>query len=320
MNSTAIAWTDYTWNLFSGCKKISPECKFCYADQLAEQRRGTAAFPHGFDLTMRPHKLGEPAKLLRSRGPSLIFCESMSDIGLDDDELTPPEIDRLYAAGFASMDHLRDAFFDVTEETSEHRYQILSKRLERLLRYFADRNRRVPPSCWIGATIGHRSTLDRLPWLRQFRAHGARVLFISAEPLLDDLVAAGLTLDGIDWLIAGGESGTHASDPKHGARFLVHRVAGLKYAGRYGWAPRGSAIITARTLRNEAARAGCAFFLKQWGGPRPDSGGRLLDDVEHDGMPVHVDDAMPARRIDLGGAATAALARKRLPLAPEPAR
>lgn len=62
MNKTAIAWTDHTWNLFSGCKKISEECKFCYADTLAERHRGNAAFPHGFDLTVRPHKLAEPAR------------------------------------------------------------------------------------------------------------------------------------------------------------------------------------------------------------------------------------------------------------------
>lgn len=114
MNRTAIGWTDWAWNLFSGCKKVSPECAHCYADQLATQRAVTPGFPHGFGLTVRPHMLTGPAKGLRSDGPGLIFCESMSDIGLDDDELTPAEVDRLFAAGYRDMDHLRDAFLRAT--------------------------------------------------------------------------------------------------------------------------------------------------------------------------------------------------------------
>lgn len=258
-------------------------------------------------LTARPWGLGDFAAALRRHGPSLIFCESMSDVGLADSELTDAERARLDAAGFFSMDHLRDAFFDAIEATPEHRYQLLMKRPDVLLDYFAARGRAVPSSCWIGTTIGHPSSLRRLSDLHAFRALGARILFISAEPLLGDLVAAGLRLDGINWCIVGGESGTHV--PRALERALVCRTS--------RWEPRTWGIQIVRALRDEAARAGCAFFFKQWGGPRPDSGGRTLDGVEHDGMPVHVPGAMPERRGQLGHA-TAALARKRLPVVEGP--
>lgn len=137
MNKTAIAWTDVTWNVFSGCKKITAACAHCYAHDLAERHRGNRAFPHGFDLTVRPKKLSEPRALLRSKGagggPALVFVESMSDIGLDDSELTPEEHDRLFAAGFENMDRLRDAMFGVMRTTRRHRYQLVTKRPVRRL-------------------------------------------------------------------------------------------------------------------------------------------------------------------------------------------
>ena len=307
VNVTGVGWTDLTWNLWSGCKAISAGCKFCYAETLTEQRRGLPAAPYGFELTVRPKNLRDLPAALRRHGPSLIFCESMSDVGLDDSELSSPERERLRAAGFEDMDTLRDAFFDAIEATPEHRYQLVTKRPLRLLAYFVDRRRLVPASCWLGTTIEHASTMHRLETLRRFRGIGARVLWISAEPLLGDLVAAGLRLDGIDWLVAGGESGTHVSDRATAARFLVVRDRDL------GWTPTFPSADRVRRLRDEAARASCAFFFKQWGGPRPDSAGRSLDGVEHDGLPTHISGAMPpGRRVT--GAATGALARKRLPV------
>lgn len=306
VNVTNVGWTDLTWNLWSGCRKVSPECKFCYAEALTEQRRGLPAAPHGFELTVRPKNLRDPATALKRFGPSLIFCESMSDIGLDDAELTVDERARLQAAGYATLDSLRLDFFTAIERSPDHRYQILTKRPQRLLRFVRDylgaSARRVLASCWIGVTIGHERSLSRLPDLLAFRDLGARVLFISAEPLLCDLVGAGLKLDGVDWLIAGGESGTHIADDRHAGRFIVYRP------GRKAWVPRARAWVA--RLRDEAARVGCAFFFKQWGGPKPDSTGRLLDGVEYDGMPSHVHGVMPERRVQID-AATAALSRKK---------
>lgn len=323
MNETGIAWTDYTWGFFSGCKKVDELCKFCYAEHLSEQHAEGAAkkgkispaFPNGFGLTVRPHKLGEPAALLKSKGPSLIFCESMSDIGLDWLELTDAERARVNAAGYVGTDALRDAFFDAIEATPEHRYQVLTKRPEHLLRYFVQRGRMVPPSCWIGTSIGHAKSVGRLDVLRKFRDIGARVLFISAEPLLCDLAPL-LDLRGIDWLIAGGESGNHATDTvgaggqlRHAARFLVRNATKL------GWIPCEDRVPWVRALRDAAQKAGTAFFFKQWGGTKPTSAGRTLDGRTWDELPT-VPGALPVRRTDLGGAATAGLARKRLPIAP----
>lgn len=318
MNETGIAWTDYTWGFFSGCKKVDELCKFCYAEHLSEQHRQGAerkgktspAFPFGFDLTIRPHKLTEPAKLLRSHGPSLIFCESMSDIGLDWLELTDEERARVNAAGYVGTDALRDAFFDAIEATPEHRYQVLTKRPEHLLRYFVQRGRMVPPSVWIGTTIGHAKSIGRLDVLRRFRDLGARVLFISAEPLLCDLAPL-LDLRGIDWLIVGGESGGHFATTRHPERFLVCRPHDT--VGVYVPHVRGEAWVG--RLRDAAHVAGTAFFFKQWGGTKPTSAGRELDGRTWDELPT-VPGALPVRRVDLGGAATAGLARKRLPIAP----
>jgi protein gp37 len=77
MNNTEIRWTELTWNPASGCQKISPGCKHCYAETIAENKRGTAAFPVGFDLQLRPHKMREPFKV---KAPSMIFVNSMSDL------------------------------------------------------------------------------------------------------------------------------------------------------------------------------------------------------------------------------------------------
>jgi len=269
MNKTEISWTELTWNPMSGCKAISDECRYCYAESLAEDKRGTAAFPQGFALTIRAHKLAEPARIRR---PSLIFCNSMSDPGLAE-----------------LPDEYRSRIFDAIDATPRHRYQMLTKRPEVLLDWLHRTGRRLSPSIWMGVTIGspHHVSLARLPLLRQFRALGAEVLFVSAEPLLGSLP---LDLDGIDWIITGGESGRHYSDPAVLAdRFLVR--AGAK--GEPNWVPRQDRADWVRRLRDEAERAGCAHWFKQWGGPRPTSGGRMLDRRTHDGMPLHVAGAMP---------------------------
>lgn len=265
MNETEISWTELTWNPMSGCTKVSPECAHCYAETLAENKRGTRAFPNGFDLTMRPHKLAEPARIKK---PSLIFCNSMSDPGLEE-----------------LPDDYRGRIFDAIDMTPRHRYQVLTKRPDVLLAWFKRTGRKMSPSVWMGVTIGHRKSTWRLDALRGFRDVGAQVLFVSAEPLLTELP---MKLDGIDWIITGGESGNHASDPKILAdRFLVARDGNR-------WQPRADRIDWVRSLRDEADRAGAAHFFKQWGGPRPSSGGRVLDGRTHDGMPT-IDDAMPAR-------------------------
>jgi len=262
MNTTAINWTHRTWNPWSGCRAVSTECRHCYAEQLAEQRRGTNAFPRGFEFTLRPHKLTEPRRL---KTPSLVFTNSMTDMWFED--VAFAEIDRAFAA---------------IREAPQHRYQILTKRPERAVEYFADRE--IPSSAWLGVTVGHRSTIHRLDTLRQLRDR-ALVLFVSAEPLLSSLASADLA--GIDWVIGGGESGLHLRDPRVcDQRGLVERVDGR-------WMPRADRVPWVQQLRDASHEAGAAFWFKQWGGVRPPSAGRTLDGRTYDEMPVHVAGAMP---------------------------
>ena len=321
MNKTSIGWTDWTWNYpITGCKKIKPECKACYAFTFAEDKRGQKAFPNGFDLTARMHKADQPSRI---RTGGLIFCNSMADPGLDDGEFDGDELVRLRAAGLQDTDAMRDAFFDAIERAPQHRYQVLTKRPERVLAYLRTRGRRLPQTVWMGVTIGHHKSLANAEHLKRFRDFGATVLFVSAEPLLEDLAhpawtlvatgrPAGLDTAGIDWLIAGGESGRHAADLRElQGRFIVRLATKQeRKAGALPWMPRADGIDRVRHLRDRCASTGTAFFFKQWGGPRPTSAGRLLDGIEHDGLPCHVAGAMPDGYAErAGNKATAALAR-----------
>jgi protein gp37 len=186
MNNTIISWTKLTWNVWSGCTKISAGCKHCYAFTLAEQKRGTAAFPKGFDLTYRWHKLNEPLKIKES---SLIFVNSMSDLFWE--QVTDDDIRRV---------------FDVMHESHRrglgHQFQILTKRPERVLQMQDDGVIEWNPDIWQGVTVEDRKALKRLDVLRQINSD---VRFVSFEPLIEDLSIPDLT--GIDWAIVGGESG-----------------------------------------------------------------------------------------------------------------
>jgi len=261
MNDTAINWTHLTWNPWSGCKRISAGCTHCYAETLAEQKRGTKAFPNGFGLTYRPHKLAEP---LRLRKPSLIFVNSMSDMFWD--EVT---------------DEARDAAFDAMRAAPWHRYQVLTKRPEIMARYFA--TRQIPGSVWLGVTVENRGSLKRIDILRDMPA---RVRFLSVEPLLTDLIGVESSLEGIHWVIGGGESGLHLRDPGvRNSRGIAQYIDGL-------WSPRPDRYGWAQRLRDATKAAGAAFWWKQWGGIRPHSAGRMIDGRTWDEFPTS-DGAMP---------------------------
>jgi protein gp37 len=187
--TTAIEWTDATWNPVSGCTKIGRGCDHCYAERMAERFRGTPDHPfqNGFDLTLRPHKLSEP---LRWRSPRRVFVNSMSD-------LFHKEIPRTFV----------DSVFDTMEQAHWHKFQVLTKRSS-LLRNYVNRryaSGHAPPHIWLGVSIEDRQSLGRLAHLVQARA---AVRFASFEPLLEGL--GDLRLQGIHWAIVGGESGPHA--------------------------------------------------------------------------------------------------------------
>ncbi len=265
MNETEINWTQLTWNPASGCTRVSKACERCYAETLAENKRGTPAFPRGFDLTLRPHKLVEPKRI---KQPSLIFTNSMSDLFL-------PSIPEKYL----------HEILDVMELSPQHRYQVLTKRPAYAEKVF--RKRKVPASMWLGVTVEEQATAWRVDVLKRI---DATVRFLSCEPIYGELR---LDLSGIAWVIGGGESGVHLSANAQdlAERALVRR--GDRASGEGLWVPREDRIGWARALRDQAAAAGAAFWWKQWGGPRPTSGGRVLDGRTHDGMPTHVANAMP---------------------------
>lgn len=244
MNETRIEWTDLTWNPASGCKVVSEGCRYCYAKTLAENKRGTPAFPNGFDLTIRRHKLREPYGIKK---PSLIFVNSMSDLFWE-------EIPSSY----------REEIIDVIRSTPQHQYQVLTKRPEAMAAWFETRE--VPKNMWCGTTVESSRVLGRVDHLRRVPA---AIRFISAEPLISDL--DGLNLDGIHWVISGGESGLHLSD-RHvcDRRGLVHNETGV-------WRVREARADWVRSIRDNCVRSGVAFLHKQWGGLRPKSCGRELD-------------------------------------------
>jgi protein gp37 len=188
LNST-IEWTDATWNPVSGCTKITRGCDNCYAQRFAERFRGVSGHPfeHGFDLTLRPHKVGEP---LKWKNPRRIFVNSMSD-------LFHKEVPREFV----------DNVFATMEQAHWHTFQLLTKRSSLMRRYVNERyaGSMAPRHIWIGVSVEDRKALVRLTHLKQTRAS---VRFISFEPLLEDLLALDLT--NIHWAIAGGESGPGA--------------------------------------------------------------------------------------------------------------
>jgi protein gp37 len=249
MNVTGISWTEQTWNPVSGCVKVSPGCKHCYAEGIAEKHRGSAAFPNGFDLTLRPHKLREPFKL---KVPSMIFVNSMSDLFWD-------QIPEAY----------RDQVVDVIEATPQHEYQVLTKRAEALWRYST--RRPLPRNFWAGVSAEDQTSLAaRGGILREVKAE---IRFLSLEPALEDMDLHPILEGGkIQWVIWGGESGLHLmrEDVREKRGAAIPLATG-------GWGPRPDRIAWARHARDACTAHGVPFFFKQWGGSRSHSAGNLLD-------------------------------------------
>ena len=182
---TPIEWTETTWNPLTGCTKISPGCKKCYAERLSQRLKamGQKNYENGFQLTLHEHMLGSP---LKWKKPQVIFVNSMSD--LFQDEVPLDFIQRVFAT-------MRAAHW--------HQFQILTKRSERLL----ELNPLIdwPSNVWMGVSVETQKYTFRIDDLRKT---SASVKFLSLEPLLGPL--PDLCLEGIDWAIVGGESGPGA--------------------------------------------------------------------------------------------------------------
>ena len=228
-----IEWTESTWNPVTGCTKISPGCKHCYAKRMAERLRamGQANYANGFKLTLQPHMLEIP---LRWKKPQTIFVNSMSDLFHED----------------VPIGYIRQVF-DVMARAHWHRFQVLTKRANRL----AELSPRLAwaSNIWMGVSVENAKYAYRID---ELRSAGSSIKFLSLEPLLGPL--SDLDLLGIDWVIVGGESGPRARhiDP-----------------------------VWVTDLRDQCERANVPFFFKQWGGTNRKRSGRLLDGRTWDQMP-----------------------------------
>jgi protein gp37 len=230
---SGIEWTESTWNPVTGCNKVSPGCKYCYAERMAERLQAMRQpnYKDGFKLTLQPKMLELP---LQWKRPQTIFVNSMSDLFHED----------------VPLQYIQQVF-DVMRRAHWHRFQVLTKRADRLAELSAEID--WPKNVWQGVSVENESYVDRIDALRSTSAY---VKFLSLEPLLGPLPR--LKLHDIDWVIVGGESGPRAR-------------------------PMDAAWVT--DIRDQCARARVAFFFKQWGGKDKRKAGRVLEGRTYDAMP-----------------------------------
>ncbi|MFZ2456592.1 MAG: phage Gp37/Gp68 family protein [Candidatus Altiarchaeia archaeon] len=224
-DNSSIEWTEATWNPCTGCTKISTGCQHCYAETMSARLKsmGQKKYKNGFKLTLHENELSLPLRWSKSKR---IFVNSMSDLFHKD---VPKEF------------ILR--VFDVMNTVSRHQYQVLTKRAERI----AELNKYLKwgPNIWMGVTVESNDYVNRIDYLRE---SSARIKFISFEPLLGPIKDA--NLQGIDWVIVGGESGFNCRPLKK--EWVIQ-------------------------IRNQCKREGVPFFFKQWGGVHKKANGRMLE-------------------------------------------
>jgi protein gp37 len=242
MRTTKIEWTESTWNPSVGCSKVSAGCQNCYAEVMARRLHamGVAGYEDGFKFKFLPERLCLPTTTMK---PTKFFVNSMSDL-FHENML------------FENIDMI----FKVIKDTPQHCYQILTKRAEKARKYFE--KRQVPPNVWLGVTVEHENTKNRIDILRSI---GASVRFISMEPLIGDV--GKLDLTEIHWVIVGGESGVCA---------------------------RPMNPMWATAIQKQCAEQNVDFFFKQWGtwgedGVRRNKkvNGRKLSGKEWKQSPIH---------------------------------
>ena len=230
---SGIEWTESTWNPVTGCTKLSSGCRHCYAERMAKrlQAMGHPNYARGFDVALHEHMLEVPLKWTK---PRMIFVNSMSDLFHED---VPVQfIQRV---------------FSTMRQAPHHTFQVLTKRSARLVQL--DHEINWPDNVWMGVTVENRGCCFRIDHLRQSHA---RVKFLSLEPLLGPL--PNLNMEGIDWVIVGGESGP-------GARPL--------------------ALDWVTEIRDRCLDGDVPFFFKQWGGVRKSKTGRVLQGRTWDQVP-----------------------------------
>lgn len=235
MATTKIEWTENTWNPITGCTKISTGCKYCYAEVMARRLKamGQEKYRNGFELTLHPETLQEPYSWKKTK---MIFVNSMSDLFHKD----------------VPIEYIQKVF-RVIKENPQHVFQVLTKRADVLRYYDSEGWLEWPHNLWMGVTVENRTVINRIENLRNT---GARVKFLSCEPLLSPL--ENMNLHGIDWVIVGGESGR---------------------------TPRPMKEEWVINIKEQCQRANVAFYFKQWGGTNKKKNGRLLEGKKYDKMP-----------------------------------
>ncbi len=233
---SAIEWTESTWNPMTGCTKISAGCKNCYAERLAKRLKamGQINYKKGFHFTQHEHMLNLP---LTWKKPQIIFVNSMSDIFHED----------------ADVEFIKKVF-KIMAKASWHIFQVLTKRTNRLTELASA----LPweSNIWMGVTVESNENIFRIDALRHT---GAKVKFLSLEPLIGPITD--LNLDGINWVIVGGESGPKSRPIKK------------------DW------VIQ---IKDKCEKKGVPFFFKQWGGFNKKKAGREIDGQVWEEMPPNV--------------------------------
>lgn len=231
---THIEWTEMTWNPVTGCSKVSAGCKFCYAERMAKrlQAMGVERYRNGFEVTLHEDLLDVPRTW---RQPRLVFVNSMSDLFHED----------------VPLEFIRRVFSTMIG-TPQHTYQILTKRSARLRELAPELV--WPKNVWMGVSVEDQRVVHRIDDLRSVPA---AVRFLSCEPLIGPL--ENISLEGIQWVIVGGESGP-------GARPMQKQ-----------WV---------QSIMRQCRKERVSFFFKQWGGVRKDLTGRTLNGRTYDEMPV----------------------------------
>ena len=228
---TTIEWTERTWNPVTGCSKVSQGCKHCYAERLADRFWGDRPFT---EVRCHPERLSHPQSI---RKGSMFFVNSMSD-------LFHPDV----------PDEFIHAVFNVMRECPRHTFQVLTKRSERLAQL--GQQLPWPSNVWMGVSVEDGRVIERVEHLK---AAPAAVRFLSLEPLIGPL--DDLPLEGLHWVIVGGESGP-------GARPM-----------KASWV---------KSIRRQCRAAAVPFFFKQWGGVFKKRAGRLLDGRIYNELPERV--------------------------------
>lgn len=230
---TKIEWTEETWNPVTGCTKYSAGCEHCYAATFARRLKamGNKRYINGFDVTVHRDLFTKPLEWKKSK---MIFVNSMSDLFHEE----VPEADIL-------------AIFDIMNKATNHTFQILTKRAKRLVQLSPQI--KWTDNIWMGVSVENKATIYRCEELKKT---GAKVKFVSAEPLLESI--SEINLKGIDWLIVGGESGPQSRKMEE------------------SWVVE---------LKDLASQNNIPFFFKQWGGTNKKKTGSLLQGKQYKQYP-----------------------------------